>query len=181
MEKLRTGPSSIRIQPCDGTHVAAIREIFNEVILGSTALFEYEPRSLATVIDWFESKQAAGLPVLGCFNGEILLGFASYGAFRPFAAYGLTVEHSVYVHAEHRGCGVGRALLGGIINEARLQGLHLMVAGIESTNRASIELHRRFGFTHAGTIHEAGRKFDRWLDLDFYEKRLTEVANFQQP
>ena len=69
MEKPTTGPSSIRIQPCDGTHVAAIREIFNEVILGSTALFEYEPRSLATVMNWFESKHAAGLPVLGCFNG----------------------------------------------------------------------------------------------------------------
>ncbi len=168
-----------RLQPCDETHVAAIRDIFNEVILGSTALFEYEPRSLATVTAWLASKQTAGLPVLGCFSNATLLGFASYGPFRPFAAYRLTVEHSVYVHADHRGRGVGRALLGGIIHEASVRGLHLMVAGIESTNRASIELHKRFGFTHAGTIHEAGRKFDRWLDLDFYEKRLPDPAEMK--
>jgi len=64
-------------------------------------------------------------------------------------------------------------LLEAIIAAAEQRGLHLMVAGIESTNRASIALHKRFGFRHAGTIQEAGRKFDRWLDLDFYEKRLS--------
>jgi len=161
------------IRRCESEHVAAIREIFNEVILTSTALFEYDPRSYETVAAWLEGKQAAGLPVLGCFDGETLLGFASYGSFRPFAAYRLTVEHSVYVHADQRGRGVGRRLLEAIIAEAQARGLHLMVAGIESTNRASIELHTRCGFTHAGTIHEAGYKFDRWLDLDFYEKRLA--------
>ena len=167
--------SSPVLRPCGIEHVPAIREIFNEVILTSTALFEYEPRSLETVTAWLEAKQAAGLPVLGCFDGEpqSLVGFASYGPFRPFAAYRLTVEHSVYVHAEHRGRGVGRALLEAIIAAAEGRGLHLMVAGIESTNRASVALHKRFGFRHAGTIHEAGHKFDRWLDLDFYEKRLS--------
>lgn len=160
------------IRPCGPEQVEAIREIFNEVILTSTALFEYEPRSTETVAGWLQTKQAAGLPVIGCFDGETLQGFASYGPFRPFAAYRLTVEHSVYVHADHRGHGLGRHLLEAIISEARGAGLHLMVAGIEATNRRSIDLHRRLGFTHAGTIHEAGRKFDRWLDLDFYEKRL---------
>ncbi len=163
----------IQICPCDRSHVAAIREIFNEVILTSTALFEYEPRSLETVAAWLQEKQTAGLPVLGSFEDGSLLGFASYGSFRPFAAYRLTVEHSVYVHADHRGRGVGRALLRAIVKEAQDRGLHLMVAGIESTNLASIELHKQFGFRHAGTVHEAGRKFDRWLDLDLYEKRLS--------
>lgn len=180
MAEQTSGSSSGRIKPCDRTHVAAIREIFNEVILGSTALFEYEPRSLASVTAWLASKQTEGLPVLGCFSGETLLGFASYGTFRPFAAYRLTVEHSVYVHAEHRGCGVGRALLASMIEEASFRGLHLMVAGIESTNRASIELHKRFGFAHAGTIHEAGHKFGRWLDLDLYEKKLPAADPLKQ-
>jgi len=167
----------LQIHPCDAPHVAAIREIFNEVILTSTALFEYEPRSHETVRSWMEMKKAAGLPVLGCFSDDRLLGFASYGPFRPFAAYRLTVEHSVYVHAECRGRGVGRMLLKAIIAEALRNGLHLMVAGIEATNQASISLHKRFGFTHAGRIHEAGHKFDRWLDLDFYEKRLSAEAD----
>lgn len=168
----RALPAAGLLRPCGPEQVEAIREIFNEVILTSTALFEYEPRSTETVAAWLQAKQAASLPVIGCFEGETLQGFASYGPFRPFAAYRLTVEHSVYVHAEHRGRGLGRLLLEEIMAEARGAGLHLMVAGIESTNRRSIDLHRRLGFTHAGTIHEAGRKFDRWLDLDFYEKRL---------
>ncbi len=172
--------SSSRIRPCGVIDLPAIREIFNEVILNSTALFEYEPRSLEAVRTWLEGKQTAGLPVLGCFDRTTLLGFASYGPFRPFAAYRLTIEHSVYVHANHRGRGVGRELLASLISQATAEGLHLMVAGIESSNRSSIALHRRFGFTHAGTIREAGRKFDRWLNLDFYEKRLSD-SEPQQP
>lgn len=165
-----------RIRPCGRPHLPAIREIFNEVILTSTALFEYAPRSLETVTQWFAAKEAAGLPVLGCFapGSDTLLGFATYGPFRPFAAFRSTVEHSVYVHQQHRGQGVGRELLTAILDKARASGMHLMVGGIEATNTASIELHRRFGFTHAGRIHEAGHKFDRWLDLDFYEKRLAD-------
>ncbi len=165
-----------RIRPCGRSHLPAIREIFNEVILTSTALFEYEPRSLEAVTQWFAVKETAGLPVLGCFaaDTDVLLGFTSYGPFRPFAAYRFTVEHSVYVHEQHRGHGVGRELLAAILETARAAGMHLMVGGIEATNTASIELHRRFGFTHAGRIHEAGHKFDRWLDLDFYEKRLAD-------
>jgi L-amino acid N-acyltransferase YncA len=154
--------SSSRIRPCGVIDLPAIREIFNEVILNSTALFEYEPRSLEAVRTWLEGKQTAGLPVLGCFDRTTLLGFASY------------------VHANHRGRGVGRELLASLISQATAEGLHLMVAGIESSNRSSIALHRRFGFTHAGTIREAGRKFDRWLNLDFYEKRLSD-SEPQQP
>jgi L-amino acid N-acyltransferase YncA len=169
------------IRPCGRSDLPVIREIFNEVIRTSTALFEYEPRSLETVTQWFATKEAAGLPVLGCFarDSETLLGFTSYGPFRPFAAFRLTVEHSVYVHQAHRGQGVGRKLLEAIMAEARRSGIHLMVGGIEATNTASIELHRRFGFTHAGRIHEAGHKFERWLDLDFYEKRLNDHAEAQ--
>jgi L-amino acid N-acyltransferase len=166
------GPPMLR--ECLRDDVAAIREIFNEVILTSAALFEYEPRSYETVAAWLDAKQSAGLPVIGAVDeAGRLAGFATYGSFRPFAAYRLTVEHSVYVHAESRGRGVGRALLAAVIEEARRQGMHLMVGGIEAGNTASRELHRSLGFTHAGTVREAGRKFDRWLDLEFWQKPLS--------
>ena len=105
-----------------------------------------------------------------------LLGFASYGPFRAWPAYKYTVEHSVYVHRDHRGKGVGRALLERLIARAGEQDLHVLVGGIDVENRASIALHEGLGFVHAGTIRHAGFKFGRWLDLAFYERILETPA-----
>ena len=105
-----------------------------------------------------------------------LLGFATYGTFRAWPAYKYTIEHSVYVHREHRRKGIARALLTRLIAVAEEQDYHVMVAGIDATNAASIALHEQLGFVHAGTIHHAGFKFGRWLDLAFYELRLQTPA-----
>jgi phosphinothricin acetyltransferase len=87
------------------------------------------------------------------------------------------VEHSVYVAAGQRGKGVGKLLLQAIIRSAQDQQYHVMIGGIDSQNTASIQLHKRFGFTHAGTIRQAGFKFGRWLDLDFYQLILNTPAS----
>jgi phosphinothricin acetyltransferase len=162
-----TPPPVIR---CGPRHLAAIREIFNHEIAHTTALYDYEPRSAETVAAWFAAKEVAGLPVLGIEADDgSLAGFASFGPFRPFAAYLHTVEHSLYVDRGHRGRGVGRALLEALVAEARGRGLHVLVGGIDSANAASIALHRKLGFTHCGTVREAGHKFGRWLDLEFWQ------------
>jgi len=155
---------------CDQRHVAEIREIFNEAILNSTAVYDYEPRSLATVEAWVEAKYTGGYPILGVTSdsGE-LMGFASYGAFRPWPAYQHSIEHSVYVDARFRGQGVGGKLLTQLISTASDQGYHMMIGGIDSENLASIALHVQHGFTQCATIREAGFKFGRWLDLHFYQ------------
>jgi L-amino acid N-acyltransferase len=154
-------------------HGAAILAILNDAILHSTALYEYRPRLPASMAGWFAAKAAGPYPVIGLEDaaGE-LLGFASYGAFRPHAAYKYSVEHSVYVRADRRGQGVGRQLLQALVDAAGAQGYHLLVGGIDATNRASIALHERLGFSHAGTIREAGFKFGRWLDLALYQLHL---------
>ena len=122
---------------------------------------------------WFAAKQQGNFPVIGAVDSQgELLGFASYGVFRGYPAYKYTIEHSLYVAAPHRGQGIGRLLLQRIIDEAQRQNFHLLVGGIDSTNAASIKLHKAFGFEHAGTIREAGFKFGRWLDLDFYQRIL---------
>jgi L-amino acid N-acyltransferase len=159
---------------CGPRHLPAIRGIFNHEIANTTALYEYEPRSAETVAAWFAAKEAAGLPVLGVEADDgSLAGFATFGPFRPFAAYVHTVEHSLYVDRAHRGRGIGRTLLEAVVAEARGRGLHVMVGGIDSANTASIALHRRLGFTPAGTIREAGWKFGRWLDLEFWQLVLA--------
>lgn len=154
-------------------HGAAILDILNEAILHSTALYEYAPFAPEAMVGWFQARLGQGHPVLGIEDAQgRLLGFASYGVFRARAAYKYTVEHSVYVHSDHRGCGVGERLLRALIERARAQQLHVLVGGLDADNAASIALHRKLGFVPAGTITQAGFKFGRWLDLAFWQLTL---------
>jgi phosphinothricin acetyltransferase len=164
---------------CDlKNHGAPILDILNDAIVSSTALYDYEPRAAETMVNWFKSKQHAGFPVLGAVDDAgSLLGFASYGAFRAWPAYKYSVEHSVYVHKDQRGKGVGLVLLQNLILVAAQQQYHTLIGGIDVANSASIALHEKLGFTSAGTIKHAGFKFGRWLDLCFYQLLLGTPSN----
>ncbi len=155
-------------------HARAIVDIFNEAILNSTALYDYAPRPFESMTDWFRQKDEAGYPVIGVENEQgALLGFASYGQFRVRPAYKYTVEHSVYIHHDHRGGGLGPLLMQRLIEAATAHDYHVMVGGIDASNAASIRMHERLGFSHSGTIAQAGFKFGRWLDLAFYQLILS--------
>ncbi len=159
-------------------HADAILEIFNEAILNSTALYDYAPRTSQNMVAWFDAKRAGGFPVIGVEDGKgTLLAFGSYGTFRAWPAYKYTVEHSVYVHQDHRGQGLGRVVMQALIAAARQNDLHAMMGGIDATNAGSIALHERLGFKHVGTLPEVGFKFGRWLDLAFYQLLLDTPAN----
>lgn len=164
----------MRIVRCThALHAPAILAIMNDAIIHSTALYEYRPLAEGSMEPWFGAKQEAGFPVLGMESesGE-LLGFATYGTFRARPAYKYSVEHSVYVRDEHRGRGIGGALMRELIRVAAARDLHVMIGGIDAENAASIAFHRKLGFEHAGTIKQVGYKFGRWLDLAFYQLTL---------
>ena len=167
-----------RFVRCDEAFTSQILEIFNDAILTATALYEYKPRTPEMMTTWFENKRRGNFPVIGLLDdkGEFL-GFGSYGTFRAFPAYKYTVEHSVYVATRHRGRGAGKLLLEEIIRQAREQNYHVLVGVIDAQNSVSINLHKRLGFQHAGTVRHAGFKFGRWLDVDFYQLVLEGPAN----
>ena len=158
-------------------HSAAILAIFNEAIANSTAIYEYELLKPDYMVKWFETKTRGRYPVIGFeTEGGELAGFASYGKFRDRPAYKYTIEHSVYVETRYRGQGLGRRLLEAIMGAAVDQNYHVMMGGIDASNTASIKLHENLGFTHCGTIAQAGFKFGRWLDLAFYQRILATPA-----
>lgn len=162
------------VGPCTRQQLPEILEILNEAILYSTALYDYKPRTEKMMQSWFDTKDTNNFPIIGVFSVDgQLLGFGSYGTFRNWPAYKYTVEHSIYVHHEHRGKGIGNQLLDVLIQAATSQNYHVMVAGIDATNLTSIALHTKKGFHHAGTILQAGYKFGRWLDLAFYQLVLS--------
>lgn len=155
---------------CSAEHLPAIRAIYNDAILNSTAIYEYVPRSEETMREWLTLRQREGIPVLGIeWEPGVLAGFATWGPFRPRAAYKYAAEHSVYVDERFRGEGVGRQLMQAVIAAAKKHGLHALIAGIDATNVASVALHSSLGFRCCGTVREAGYKFGRWLDLEFWQ------------
>jgi len=159
-------------------HAEAILAIFNDAIVNSTALYDYKPRTMEMMATWFDAKSKGKYPVMGIENdaGE-LMGFGSYGTFRAWPAYKYSVEHSVYVDGRFRRRGIGKRLLQEIVSAAQGQGYHILVGVIDSTNAVSIRLHEALGFTHSGTIRQAGFKFGRWLDVAFYQLILSTPAN----
>jgi len=155
-------------------HAGAILDILNDAITTSTALYDYRPRSIDSMAAWFKAKDTGRFPVLGVEDDDgRLLGFATYGTFRAWPAYKYSVEHSVYIHRDHRGKQLGLLLMRRLIEAAVAQRYHVMVAGIDVTNAPSIALHEKLGFEHSGTIRQVGFKFGRWLDLAFYQLILA--------
>jgi L-amino acid N-acyltransferase YncA len=140
--------------------------IYNDAVAHTTAVFDYQAHTLDMRRDWLRTKQAAGLPVFVATD-DALIGFGTYGPFRPWPAYRYSVEHSVYVHPGARRQGVGTALVRAIIEHVREKDLHVLVAGITGENVASLRLHERLGFQEVGHVGEVGYKFGRWLDLKF--------------
>ncbi|MGF1729294.1 N-acetyltransferase family protein [Photobacterium kasasachensis] len=159
------------------SHAHEILTILNDAILHSTALYDYKSRTIDNMVSWFTTKEKAGYPVIGAIDehGQ-LMGFATYGRFREQPAFKYTVEHSVYLHPDFRGRGVGKALMKELIERARQQNYHVIIGAIDLENEGSIYLHQKLGFTHSGTIHQAGFKFGRWLDLGFYQLVLNTPA-----
>lgn len=161
------------IRDASSADVAAITAIYNDAVLHTTAIWNDTAVDEANRRQWLGSRAAAGYPVLVAIDDSgSVLGYASFGDWRAFDGYRHTVEHSVYVRSDQRGKGVGRALLVELIERARVIGKHVMIAGIEAGNVASITLHESLGFAATGTLTEVGAKFGDWLDLTFMQLTL---------
>ncbi|MBP9848962.1 MAG: N-acetyltransferase [Flavobacterium sp.] len=156
-----------QIQDCK-----AIIEIINDAILNSTALYDYNIRTLNTQEAIFEEKLQKGFPVIVAESNNEVVGFGYYSEFRFREAYKFTVEHSVYANKNAIGKGIGKLLLNELIETAKKQNLHTMIGVIDSENTNSIDFHKKFGFEEVGFIKESGFKFDRWLHSVIVQKIL---------
>jgi L-amino acid N-acyltransferase YncA len=163
----------IAIRDARASDLASMLAIYNDAVLTTTAVYDCKPRSAEQQTAWFQAKRDQGLPVLVAESDATVVGFASYGPFRPWPAYLHSVENSLYVAAGWRGRGIGSMLLPTLIERATERGLHTMIAGIDATNEASLRLHARFAFEPVARFREVGWKFERWLDLTFLQRMLA--------
>lgn len=149
--------------------LAAMLDIYNDIILHTTAVYDYNPHTMDMRKQWWETKQQQGFPIFVAEENGRLLGFSSIGPFRAWAAYQYSVENSIYVDASARGKGIGKLLIPPLIETATQMGLHTIIAGIDATNESSLRLHRHFGFEEVAHFKQVGWKFERWLDLKFLQ------------
>ena len=167
------GPMQILDATAD--HAEGIAAIYNHAVVHTTAIWNERLVDADDRATWLAERQGGGFPVLVALEDDgTVLGYATYGPWRPHDGYRHTVEHSLYVREGLRGRGTGSALLTALLERARAQGIHVMVAGIDAENEGSVRLHERFGFTRVGVLPQVGTKFGRWLDLAFLQLVLDQ-------
>ncbi len=149
----------------------ATRLIYNAEVTGSTVTFDLVPRSLGDQLAWLGLHAGAHPAIVALIDGEVV-GFGSLSPYRSRPAYATSVEDSVYVRADRRGEGIGRALLGELVDLAVAHGFHTVMARIVGGHEASIALHRTCGFGLVGVEREIGRKLGRWLDVALMQRLL---------
>ena len=154
--------------------LAAVTALYAGECLGGTATFETTPPTLEEMTGRFAVVKRHALPWLVAEIDGRFAGYAYASPFRPRPAYRYGVEGSIYVEADARGHGVGRALLEALIARVQAMGLRHIIGAISDsdTSAASITLHRALGFREAGVYRQVGWKFDRWLDVTLMQLDL---------
>lgn len=161
------------IRPATPGDAPAVQAIYAFHVMHGTASFDTQAPHEAFWREKIAAVTARGWPFLVADRGGTVIGHAYAIQFRDRAAYVRTCENSIYVADELRGRGVGRALLTGLIAGARGAGFEQMIAVIGGGEPASVALHARVGFVHAGRMRSVGYKFGRKLDTVYMQNDLS--------
>src|SRR5438477_5534062 len=150
----------MHVRPADYADLPGILEIYNEAVLNTTATYDCEPRTMEHRLAWFEEHLKNNYPVFVAQNeAERIVGWSALNPYHARAGYRFTTENSVYVAADQRGRGIGKALMTPLITGARERGLHAIIAAIDMENEPSVRLHTSFGFEKVGCFKQVGFKF----------------------
>jgi phosphinothricin acetyltransferase len=162
------------IRPALNADLATLTSIYNHYVLTSAVTFDLEPLTVEQRLPWFLEHANAGRHRLLVADEEgVIIGYASSSRFRERAAYDTTVEASIYCAPEAIGRGIGTTLYRALFEAIAREDINRIVAGITLPNLASVALHQSFGFEQVGIFTQAGRKFDRYWDVAWFERPLA--------
>ncbi|MBP2290646.1 GNAT family N-acetyltransferase [Azospirillum rugosum] len=163
---------TISIRPSTEEDVAAMLAIYSYHIQHGLGPFDVEPLHPEELKRRRKAMLKRKLPHLVAEEAGAILGYAYAAPFRKRPAYRYTVEHSIYIHKDHQGRGIGRRLLPALIEACAAAGARQMVAVVDSANTPSLRLHEACGFTQSGILRSVGFKFGRWTDSVFMQRAL---------
>jgi L-amino acid N-acyltransferase YncA len=161
------------IRPAGTADASAIASILGALVSTTTIDWTDTPHTAEGVLAWLDEHET----VLVAEDHGDVVGVAAFGWFRDAQqrpGYRFTVENTIHVREDRWRTGVGRELLGALVEVARASGKHAMVAAVDGANEASIRFHERFGFVEVARMPEVGAKFGRWLDLVLLQLRLDD-------
>lgn len=164
------------IRPAEIADLPAITDIYNALVDTTTHEWTETHHTIGERRSWFARQRRSEHPVLVAVVGGNVVGWATYGDFRDsrrWPGYRFTVEHTIHVAVSHWGRGVGRALIDGLVDDARRAGKRVMVAGIDGANEGSIAFHARLGFQTVGHMPGIGDKWGRRLDLVLMQREIA--------
>lgn len=164
----------IEIGPGVEADLPGLVELYNHYVRETAITFDIEPYTVEKRRAWFEVYRPTGrYRLLVAREGGRVIGYATSSPFRPKAAYDPSVEVTIYLAPDRVGKGLGRRLYSALFDVLRREDVHRALAGITAPNPASVALHERMGFKHAGGFSEVGRKFGRYWDVMWFEKDFS--------
>jgi phosphinothricin acetyltransferase len=172
--EIKHTPSSATVRPATLEDLPRLTAIYNHYIVNTPITFDLEPFSVEQRrAEWFDNYADAGPHrLLVAEQDGVVQGYTSSSRFRPKRAYETTVEMTILCAPEAVGHGIGQRLYDVIFDLLRGEDVHVAVAAITLPNDASCALHERFRFRRVGELREVGRKFDRYWDVAWYERRM---------
>ncbi|MFJ6697301.1 GNAT family N-acetyltransferase [Streptomyces sp. NPDC091272] len=176
--------AEVQVRPGVEADLRELTDLYNHFISETPITFDTAPFTLDERRPWLLSHPEDGphrLVVARDARTDRLLGYATSSPFRPKAAFGTSVETTVYCAPDAGGRGVGTLLYDALFEALAKEDVHRAYAGVTHPNEASARLHARFGFTQVGLFREVGRKFGQYWDVAWYEKDLTAPGSEPQP
>lgn len=177
----------LQIRDARADDMEPLTAIWNEVVTNSNAIYTEHLSSVEERTTWWQARLAQGYPLLiaeelnSPQGKNEILGFATFSDFRSFPGFRHTVEGSIHIHHTCRAQGLGTALFQVMVERARQLGKHILVAGVDSANTASLNFLARLGFQETGRMPEVGYKRGQYLELVFLQYFLTPSGTHPQP
>jgi phosphinothricin acetyltransferase len=151
----------------------ALTDILNHYIVNTPINFDVEPYTVDARRHWFDEHAPDGKHrLLVAEDAGRIVGYATTSQWRPKAAYGTTVESSIYCRHDACGRGIGTALYRALFDAIKKEDVHMIVAGATMPNAASVALHERLGFTQVGVFTSVGRKFGKYWDVAWFQRPM---------
>ena len=164
--------TDIELRSISDTDAGSVTRIYNHYVANTIVTFETDPVGEVEMLDRIRETRATGLPWIVAASSADVVGFAYASKWKGRCAYRFSVESTIYLDTDRTGHGLGGCLYSRLIDEIRAMSMHSVIGGIALPNEASVKLHEKLGFKRIGQFEEVGRKFDRWIDVGYWQLLL---------